>query len=274
MTAIISWVTNDGKPGAASLYIASDSRITSEREDGGYEILDDKFQKVFASHHTPDIFAICGPISGARELVAELINAAVRVRREKSYGEGAENVFPEDLFRDGLSQRAFGVQPGLSIFHGYRFGSRRFGLTKVTFAAEQATAFRSYTFGVDWGLLAVDGQGDAMVVKKQGEYIDSEAESKGYSRWLWMSFYASLVRASEITCGGAPQLVGLYGEGGGKVLGVYFNGEPFVAGRPCVRTDIEYRDELFQRVDASGVRFPDAQPHARMGKPRIFQFAP
>ncbi len=274
MTAILSWITNDGKPGAASLYLASDSRISRKRADGGYDVLDDNFQKVFASPQTPDIFAFCGPVVGVPALIEELIKAAVQVRGAKGYGERAESVFSEDLFGCVLKQRAFGVQAGLSVFHGYRFGTRRFGLTKVTIGDNQAPTFSPYGFGADWGLLAVDGKGDDMVEKKQEEYLSLEAESKGYSRWLWMSFYASLVNASEVTCGGAPQLAGLYGENGGNVLGVYFKGAAFVEGKLCVRADIEYRDELFQRVDASGSRLPNAQPHARMGKPRIFQFAP
>lgn len=274
MTAIISWITNDGKPGAASLYLASDSRITSKRADGGYDVRDDNFQKVFASPDTPDIFAFCGPISGVPALIAELIKAAVQVRGAKGYGEGAESLFSEDLFRFVLSRRDFGLPAGLCVFHGYRFGTRRFSLTKVTFGINQTPDFKSYGFGADWGLLALDGSGDQMVSKKQEEYFNLEAESKGYSRWLWMSFYASLAQCTEATCGGAPQLAGLYGQNGGNVLGVYFKDAAFVAGKPCVRGDIEYRDELFQRVDTSGRRLPNAQPHARMGKPRIFQLAP
>ena len=113
-----------------------------------------------------------------------------------------------------------------------------------------------------------------MVKKKREEYHDQEAEAKGYSRWLWMSFYASLAQSNEPTCGGAPQIAALYGKGGGQTLGVYFANEAFVAGKLCVRSDIEYRDELFQRVDSSGTRLPGTQPHARMGKPRLFKFAP
>jgi hypothetical protein len=274
MTAIVAWITNDGNPGAASLYLAADSRITSKRPDGGCEIRDNHFQKVFASPQTPDIFAFCGPVSGVPALIDELIKAAEQVRGAKVYGEGAESVFSEDLFGYALKAKTFGIHAGLSVFHGYRFEARRFGLTKVTFADNQPHTFRHYCFETDWGLLAVDGRGDEMVSIKQQEYIRLESESKGYSRWLWMSFVASLKECTEPTCGGAPQLVGLYGKNGGNVLGVYFKDKAFVEGKLCIRGDIEYRDELFQRVDATGKLLPGAQPHARMRRPRIFQFAP
>jgi hypothetical protein len=274
MTAIIAWFTFDGKPGAASLYLASDSRITTKRADGGYDVRNDNFQKVFASPDSPDIFTFCGPTQGVQTLMNELMKTAVEIRRVKGYGPGAESVFSEDLFGCVLKQRAFGVQAGLSVFHGYRFETRRFGLTKVTIGDNLAPSFNSYDFAAEWGLFTVDGRGDEMVVKKQDEYLQSESESKGYSRWLWMSFHASLAQCTEVTCGGAPQLAALYGQKGGQTLGVYFKDAAFVEGKPCVRKDIEYRDELFQRVDASGSRLPNAQPHARMGRSRIFQFAP
>ena len=274
MTAIIAWFTFDGKPGAASLYLASDSRITTKRADGGYDVLDDNFQKVFASPDSPDIFTFCGPTQGGQTLMDELKKTAVVIRSLKGYGPGAESQFSEDLFRTVLTSKSFGLQPGLRVFHGYRFGTRRFGLTKVTLGASQKHSFTTYPLSQDGGLLFRDGSGDEMVKKTQGEYCDLEAESKGYSRWLWMSFHASLAQCTEVTCGGAPQLAALYGHNGGQTLGVYFKNEAFVEGKPCVRGDIEYRDELFQRVDAYGKRLPGAQPHARMGRPKIFKFAP
>ena len=106
MTAIVAWITNDGKPGAASLYLASDSRISRERTDGGYDVLDDNFRKVFASPQTPDIFAFCGLVVGVPALIEELIKAAVQVRGAKGYGEGAESVFSEDFSFEDFSATA------------------------------------------------------------------------------------------------------------------------------------------------------------------------
>jgi|GEM_PF-2523562 len=273
MTAIIAWSTFDGKPGAASLYLASDSRITAERAGVGHDIIDDQFQKVFGAVDSPDIFAICGPIQGTLTFIPALMKEAKKLRDSCSYGEGAESQFPEDLFRSVLRNSNFGLLQGLAIFHAYRFGARRFGLTKVTFKNQPIPTFTVYSLREGGGLLFRDGSGDEMVRKTQSEYYDLEAESQGYSRWFWMSFHASLTNSQEVTCGGAPQLVGLYGKGGGIDLGVRFRAAAFVSGKRCARDDIEYRDELFQRVDASGILFPRAQPHARMGSPRIFKFA-
>lgn len=274
MTAIISWITNDGKPGAASLYLASDSRISTRLADGSYQINDDRCQKLFTSKESPDIFAFCGPLSGIKEFIGALIIAAPKAREAIYYGEGAESLFAEDLFRHVLGQNEFGLLQGLTVFHGYRFGTRQFGLTSVVFTHNQKISFKHHSPNADWGLLAVDGNGEKMVVKQQSEYIDTQSESKGYSRWLWMSFYDSLIEPTNPTCGGAPQIAALFGRNGGVELGVYFKDAAYVAGKPTVRDDIEYRDELFQRVNAQGILLPNAQPQARMGKPRVFEFAP
>ena len=273
MTAILSWITNDGKPGAASLYLASDSRISTPLENGGYQINDDNCQKVFASKDSPDLFAFCGPISGVNEFIAALINAAPQARLAKHYGEGAESLFAEDLFQHVLGQNEFGLLHGLTVFHGYRFGTRQFGLTSVTFTHNQNFNLKHHSPNADWGLLAIDGYGEKMVVKQQAEYIDTQSESKGYSRWLWMSFYDSLIAPQNPTCGGAPQIAALFGRNGGAELGVFFKDTAYVAGKPKVRDDIEYRDGLFQRVDTQGILLPNAQPQVKMGKPRIFEFA-
>lgn len=274
MTAIIAWLTHDGKPGAASLYLASDSRITTKRAGGGINVKNDNFQKVYTSPDTPDILAFCGPINGVSSLMDALINTAAKIRKERTYGDGAESQYSEDLFQTVLRQGSYSLLPSLRVFHGYRFGARRFGLTSMTIDDHVEPNFKTHVLPKDWGLLASDGSGDKMVGKKRVEYIELESESKGYSRWFWMSFYASLAKCSEVTCGGPPQLAVLYGHNGGNMLGVYFGDAAFVAGQPCVRSDIEYRDELFQRVDAYGNLLPDAQPHARMGKPRLFKFSP
>ena len=274
MTAIIAWCTCDGKEGPASLYLASDSRITSKLSNGDVKINNDNFQKVFASPDTPDIFAFCGPIQGIGPLMNALMKTAGEIRNERMYGEGAENHFSEDLFQSVLRQGTLDLRSGLRVFHGYRFGTRRFGLTSMTLDVHLVPTLKIHVLKADGGILARDGSGDEMVLKRLVEYYDLEAESKGYSRWFWMSFHASLEQCKEVTCGGPPQLAALYCQNDGYLLGVRFRDAAFVGGKPCVRDDIEYRDELLQRVDAYGKLLPGAQPHARMGRTRLFEFAP
>lgn len=274
MTAIIAWCTSDGKPGAASLYLAADSRITSKRGDGNTIVVSDSFQKIFPSHLTPDIFAVCGPVCDIRALIDTLILESARIRNEKSYLDGALSVFSQDLFQTVFSTPAMvHKHRGLRVFHGFRFRTREFGLSKVVI--HDPLQFVEYALIASGGLLSRDGSGESMVKQMQGEYYEKESEAKEFSRWFWMSFFASLTPSTHETCGGAPQVVGLYSKANGIELGVYFNGSAFVHGQPCLRADIEYRDELFQRVDGYGKLLPNAQPHARkLGKPRIFNFAP
>lgn len=273
MTAIIAWSTFDGHEGPASLYMASDSRFSLERPGGVWDAISDNNQKVFPSEKSPDVFGFCGPIAGVEKLVLLLRDSAVRMRESKGYGPGSESEYSSDIFEAALACGAGELRSGVQVFHGYRFGARQFGLAQVRFTSGGKIERIDYSLPAKGGLLFREGLGDEMVQKTQEEYFDLEAESKGFSRWLWMSFHESLERNPHPTCGGAPQLASLYTKGPGITLGVYFNGVGYVSGKPCNREDIEYRDALFQRVDAQGVRLPKAQPHARMGQARLFQFA-
>lgn len=275
MTAIIAWSTFDGhEEGPASLYLASDSRISRERPQGGWDVVSDEHQKVFASESSADVFGFCGPIAGVDALVKLLFECATRVRDSKCYGPGNESVYSSDIFEAALASGGHALQSGLQVFHGYRFDTRRFGLSQIRANSRGGFDRFDYLLPTKGGLLFRDGSGHEMVRKTQDEFFDAESESKGFSRWLWMSFHESLEKNTHPTCGGSPQLVGLYTKGPAMPLGVYFKGRGFVFGKPCDRTDIEYRDVLFQRVRVNGELLPNAQPHARMGRARLFQFAP
>lgn len=57
VTTLISWFGRDAR-GAASLYIAADSRVTWKQ--GHHGVTWDRARKVFASQRYPDIFGYCG----------------------------------------------------------------------------------------------------------------------------------------------------------------------------------------------------------------------
>jgi hypothetical protein len=233
----------------------------------------DNYQKVFASENTPDVFGFCGPVAGVGELVKLLCDSATNVRKYNGYGSGTEAEYSIDVFEPALAAGANDLRAGVQIFHGYRLGARRFGLSQIQVNSNGEFDRIEYSLSAKSGLLFREGLGHQMVQKIQEEYFDLEAESKGFSRWLWMSFHESLARTPHPTCGGAPQIAALYTKDNAVPLGVFFKGSGYVAGKPSNRNDVEYRDALFQRVDARGVRLPNARPHAQMGRARLFQFA-
>lgn len=273
MTAIIAWSTFDGHDGPASLYLASDSRISREISNNNWETVSDTHKKIFASPETPDLFGFCGPISGMDELFPLLCSCAAHIRKSKGYGPGSEAQYSTDIFNAATDRGSHSLSAGVQIFHGYRFDTRRFGLSQVSMSKDGKFHRIDYKLPEKGGLLFREGLGDEMVQKTQEEYFDAEVESKGFSRWFWMSFYESLQNSSHPTCGGAPQLAALYTKSSAVTLGVFFKGAGYVCGQPCMLDDREYRDALFQRVDARGALLPKAQPHARMGQARLFQFA-
>ncbi len=271
MTAIIGWSTSDGH-GVASLYLGADSRISAQEAGGRTRVVDDEFQKTFSSPATPDIFAVSGPITKLDSLIGLLFTEAGRIRAEISFSAEAIGEFTRELIAR-ISQRCNATDyTGLCLLHGYRFRDRDFGLTRVAFG--EKLILEELPLRSTGGLLVVDGAGRPMVEMVQGEYISKESEAKEFSRWFWMSFVKSLDPATNKTCGGAPQLVGLYTKGPGVPLGVFFRNRGYVFGKPIDRTDLEYRDELFQRVNNYGLLLGGAQRHARkLGSPRHFDFA-
>lgn len=68
MTSLISWIGIDQR-GPASVYIASDSRITWSN---GAEW--DFARKVFASRTTPQLFGYCGDVAFPSQVLGQLIS--------------------------------------------------------------------------------------------------------------------------------------------------------------------------------------------------------
>jgi hypothetical protein len=263
MTAVISWSTFCGH-GTASLYLATDSRRSLQYPDGTLGFDRDDFQKTFASPTTPDIFAVCGKVGRLNSLVPRLFTAASE-DRDAVGGTAAGDEFTQRLV-GRISDAA--LYDGLILFHGYRFGVNDFGLNRVQFG--RIPGFKKIPITPKNGLLYRDGSGEEMV--RRAQLNDLETDGRGFSRWYWQSFVLSLNPSTDKSCGGAPQLVGLFQKGAGVSFGIRFNGRTYVNGSSVVGVRIFHvRDELFQRVTPEGNLFENAQPHAR-NFPRIRLF--
>ena len=68
MTTLVSWITDD-QHSTASLYIASDSRLSELKGHGQIIPKSDIYKKTFCSKTTPDIFGIFGSINKAHEIL-------------------------------------------------------------------------------------------------------------------------------------------------------------------------------------------------------------
>jgi hypothetical protein len=96
----------------------------------------------------------------------------------------------------------------------------------------------------------------------------ARSEQGNTSRSIFNAFCDSLASGGDARSGGAPQLVGLYREGTGRTFGIVYQNKRFIQGLPALPTMnsslVDWRDELFQRVDAQTLApLPGAQRHAR-----------
>ena len=235
---------------------ASDSRTSRIYSDGTSSFDRDDFQKTFASPATPDIFAVCGRVQGVPSLISDLFCAAGEDRARMS-GTAVADGYTERLLQRISNTASFA---GLVLFHGFRFNVNDFGLTRIELGPQPRLTRIILT--PRSGLLYRDGSGESMVQRTQ--LNDPETDAKGFSRWYWQSFVLSLNPSSDASCGGAPQLVGLFQKGPGISFGVRFNGTTYLNGSVSADTSLsEVRDELFQRVSSSGELLKKAQQHAR-----------
>ena len=265
MTAIIAWSTFDGH-GTASIYLASESRL-SQPTGGGRapRVLRDDFRKTFGSRQTPDIFAVCGTVVALQPLIDELCAAAQEERQARAARAqlNSDHVnYSKDIVTRVTARIPLGRHSGLILFHAYRFGTLDFGLQRIALGLNPA--YTRIILEPTKGMLYRDGSGREMVEREQTN--DPETDARGFSRWFWQSFVSSLQAPTDPSCGGPPQLVGLYREGNAVPYGVHFKEAVFLDGallKAPPAQQLEFRDELFQRTLFSGALVDGAQRHAR-----------
>lgn len=275
MTALASWVGRDSN-GDSSLYIATDSRLSSVRPDGSIgEPYNDSYQKTFYSEQTPDIFGIYGVVTHAPAILGQLFPRLRAIRLSLAVGSHPENEYTEklrsEIERCNISHTA--QEQRFSIVHGMRFEKTHFSVARyetVVCPSGIAAVSRLIPMPSKAGFHCSWGSGGDVIDAVRRDDTD---DAKGFSRWQWQTFCDAVASRGDPLSSGAPQLVGLYREGNGQTLGVFFRGAPYLFGRPVSKTDKfkeEFRDETFQRVDPAGTLLPRAQRQARNNAKAVF----
>ena len=260
MTSIAVWAGVDTH-GVASLYVASDSRISwgnSYRWDQG--------RKVFACGSEPHIFgywgdvlfpALCLPVLVDRIDHGLLVSTAPTEHQEvldalRSLWSG----YPDQEKRD------------LGIVHAFRVGNGTecvFNLAIITYDKNSDSwDIRQAPMPPGSAVLQVAGSGTQAVRRSLDLWQMSDAA--GTSRAIFSAFCESVAGSRDPYTGGAPQLVGLYRIGAGRLFGFIQDGQRYVTGAKLSDSeavgDIEWRNNIFERVDGrSGARLPGAQRH-------------
>jgi len=262
MTSIVAWAGVDSR-GPASVYIASDSRIswgTTHRWDHG--------RKTFASATAPYVFGYSGDVlfpSMALPIVLEqLASGVIAVNPRSSFGEIGNQIrqlwltYPQQEHRD------------FSIVMAGRTGeamAATFAVAVMTFKAADGTwEVREESMPATSSTLLVEGSGSSAI--RAAEQLWSESAHANTSRAVFSAFCESMRHGSDPLTGGGPQLVGLHRIGTGRTFGVIYDGRRYLSGAIVGRagaatSTIKWFNELFERCDGERmVKLSDAQSHS------------
>lgn len=262
VTSLAAWVGVDSR-GPASLYIATDSRISWGNTHSW-----DSARKTFACHESPDIFGYVGYVFFPALFLPTVIeilsleeareNNSVTTRQEylRSIIEHVWSSFPPKERYD------------LSIVHATRVGEGvrcEFGFQILKLDAKSGTVeSERIEIPTSSSHLTFLGSGEGHLKSASAKW--AESDSGGTSRAQFSSFCDALKERKDRRSGGAPQLVALHRKNPGITLGVswdegfYINGMAIQEGVSV--QGISWMNRLFERVGVEHKRLPGAQVHA------------
>lgn len=265
MTSLIAWVGVDNR-GAASLYFASDSRISWP----GAEVWDHG-RKLFACRRQPHIFGYCGDVlfptqtlSQITEIIDSNLMASGPFESVNSHTEKVSSVL-ESAFKTypAAAKRKF------DVLHCMREGEHmqsRFHVNQITFDMSGSAKIAPLQLPSQSGVMAVLGSGSHSVQARLDDWAASH--TGGTSRAVFSAFCDSLRSGDDPLSGGPPQLVGLWRKSPPQTFGViwqerrYFYG--LEAGVPPSQDGVHWFNELFEICDpVTLARKEGAQPQPR-----------
>jgi hypothetical protein len=261
MTSIVVWAGVDTH-GPASLYVASDSRISWGEHQSW-----DQGRKVFSSSSQPHIFGYWGDVlfpALAIPVIIDRIDRGVLTCRGRSWHSEIE----QEIRLQWSNYPTATLQSDFSIVHGFRTGAG----TNCTFSIAIFTYKREsdnwVTLQIEMpqtsAVLRIAGSGTPEIRKSLSLWQSSSAANT--SRAVFSAFCESIAGNGDRFTGGPPQLGGLYRIGPGRLFGVVYRNRRCFAGAVLRATEdydqIEWRNRLFERVDGrTKERIPKAQPH-------------
>jgi hypothetical protein len=261
MTSIVAWAGVDAR-GVASAYIASDSRIS-----WGAQAQWDQGRKVFATVTQPHIFGYWGDVLFPALAIPVVIE---RIDRASTAGSGSAHALDvgqafRSLWRDYPRAR----RTDMGILHAYRMGEgmeSQFAVDIITYEARTDTwATTVPAVPIQSSILHLAGTGAHAI--RETHQLWQASPAANTSRAVFSAFCESIAVGRDVRTGGAPQLVGLYRVGPGRSFGVVYGGQRYFAGSRLLGDEllreVEWRNELFERVDAARKRrLSGAQQHA------------
>lgn len=255
------------------MYFASDSRISWDRQPSVW----DCGQKLYASNVGSEIFGFTGYVLLPQSILSKactLIDRNLRSPSDEASINGRVD-WLNRLVKREVDQHPNRQNEDFIIFYGVRIGDgmpgrSTFHLHVIAWDSKNTTLNATpVTMPNHSAVLRTGGSGKPNLdtISKAWERSDQG----NTSRTMFSAFCDTLKQGDDPLSGGEPQLVGLYRQGSPKIFGVVTENGASYQGQLrtalAATANIEWRDPLFQRVDAQGRLLKKAQPHSR---PKLF----
>jgi hypothetical protein len=265
VTSLVAWSGVDSR-GQASMYFASDSRITWRSSGGVWDF----GRKLFASEITADIFGYCGEVLFPSLVLGQVqsLLAGGLFKRDADARSRHEGI--RDVIKRSFSFFPNEARKEFTILHAARDGSQMrsaFHLWRLDWSSDAEWGEVEITLAEESALVLAVGSGARVTTDWNDEWCRRLGRT---SRSVFGSFCDALDSGSDANTGGAPQLVGLYRVGYGRTFGIVHKEQRFIHGLPldrCPDADsLEWRNTLFERCDCNTMhRSLNAQPQPHPG---------
>lgn len=273
MTLLVAWAGADNH-GTSSVYIAADSRI-SDAQANSYDF----GRKVFAFSSSPDILAYCGDVlfpSIALSQITALSDAGQLFSPGSSAKMKCQAIVRK--LNDFMKEypKAY-LQPGpvaVQILHVTRDdpSNTNFVCNQILLSSTGQCKVVNKPLPTGSDLLCALGSGATEFQENYKRY--QAGNNKETSRAVFHCFCDLLTNTTDVTLGGAPQLVGIYRKPrtAAFTMGVIFKRNRYFLGAKIDNhrsyASIEWRNTNFERCDGrtkkiitTAQRQPD--PHRR-----------
>jgi hypothetical protein len=256
MTTLAAWIsysaTGERPDLPKAIYFASDSRITwgsqARRWDAG--------RKLFSPVEEPHLFGYCGDVVFPSLVLGQVVSAIdsnILFDRGITSDERHEKIL--ESIKSSFHRRHNTPDQDFSILHAFRkrpWPATEFLAWHVQYQAKaKLWTSEKLQIPTETKTLIYLGSGRSSA-KMHGRRWET-SDVGGTSRSIFSAFCESINAGSDRLTGGPPQIAALYTKMGPRTLGVVKDGDFYLHGLEISRgrmlSNIEWRDELFQRID-------------------------
>lgn len=269
MTVLIGWIGVDERS-PCSAYIMSDSRLSWGTDPSTYNY----GRKLFALKNSPDILGYCGDVLFSSQVLSQIVELdehKLLFRASMSSAERSELILKQ-------INTQFAEYPGharhtASIYHMSRDVDKAFCAYKYSYdRAHNNWIVNCLPIETSQSsLVFCDGSGSSEFSHLYRKY--SSGDIAGTSRNIYQCFCDALTHSRILSCGGAPQLIGLYrGEKfNGISFGIIHDDKRYFLGSPiserCFPDSVRWYNDNFEICD--GITKERAPNAMRQPNPNI-----